>query len=172
MTQYPKTNAGIVGLAESMLAGFTEHADIFTQADPAALQQAMEEFNNVDNALAKAKERLATAAVLKREKLSQLHSAMKRQIKQAEIDCADAPEKLTQIGWGPRSNRKETEPPAQPVGLTVAAETDSTVFLEWRKSPKAGSTVKCYNVERRQADGGNWSDWQLAATALDIESFY
>lgn len=170
MAQYPRNQAGLVALATSMVAGFTEHADIFINANPPALQQAIDEYNNADKAFVEAKEQLAAAAADKLEKFNQLQSVIKGQIKLSEVDCCDDPCKLVQIGWGPRKNPEGIKPPAPAVGLKVIAQTDSTIFLQWQKGSRNSENfgpVIYYNIERRQATDDGFSDWQLAASVAN-----
>ena len=178
MAQYPKTQAEIVDLATLMLTGFTDYPHIFTNADPAALQRAIDQYNNADNALAEAKEKAAAAAAVKLEKLNQLQSAMKRQIKQSELDCADDPGKLVQIGWGPKAEAQSMQAPFAPGNLKIIAQgigdennDKGILHLSWKKSAfKRARFVRFYNIERRQMakeQSEPSGQWQCIASVID-----
>lgn len=104
MAQFPRTQAETVELAESILTGLTQHADIFKTGDPNELRKSLDEYNSADIALAESQKRVSIAASSKREVFNRMLLATKRLIKQAELDSADDPSQLELIGWGPRKN--------------------------------------------------------------------
>ena len=94
MARLPKTQAETVNLVEAMLKGFTEHADVFKNAEPDKLRRLLEEFNSASDTLAKAQKEAAEAAKQKLESFNEMKKISKRLIRQAELDCADDPAKL------------------------------------------------------------------------------
>jgi hypothetical protein len=171
MARYPRNQAALAALVESMLAGFAKHPADFPHSDPAALQSAMDEYKAADNVLLDVKGQMAIAAGEKLKKYNQLKSIAKKQIRLCEVDCAGQPVKLNQIGWGPRKDAEPLEPPAQPLGLKATAADGESVFLSWQKNNTNGSgPVRAYIIERRQKlSEGEFDKWQLSGTCLNTE---
>ena len=91
---------------------------------------------------------------------------MKNDLKLSEVDTTADPTKLTQIGWGPKSEPSPTIPPNMPVNLTPVSEGAGTVTLKWDK-PSNGSTggyVRNYLIQRRDKDSGVFGPWSLLDT--------
>ena len=166
MAQYPRTQAQIASLADSLIGGFTAHPQDFPHADVPSLETARDEFIAASNTLTDAESAVAVAAKEKLEKLQQLEATMKTNIKIASVDCSDDPEKLSMIGWGAKRDPQPIDAPGQPTNLAVIAQSEDTVFLNWRKAArKAGGPVRTYIIERRTPP----QDWQLARTSLNAE---
>lgn len=171
MAQIPRTQADISFLADSMIAGFTAHPADFPHADISSLQNAKDAFLQASNNLTDAESAAAIAAEQKQEKLQQLETAIKKNIKMASVDCSGNPEKLVEIGWSTRRDAQPIAPPAQPTCLKIIAQTEDTLFLSWKKPPRnAGGPARFYSIEKRQFIGDDWSDWTLAANALNNEA--
>jgi hypothetical protein len=167
MAQYPRTQAQIASLADSLIGGFTAHPQDFPHADVPSLETARDEFIAASNTLTDAESAVAVAAKEKLEKLQRLEVTIKTNIKMASVDCGDDPEKLAEICWGPKRAPQPIAPPGQPTNLAVIAQSEDTVFLNWCKAArKAGGPVRTYIIERRS----NNQDWTLVSTALNNEA--
>ena len=176
--RFPRTQSDTVALADNMIAGFNEHADIFVHGDPIALQTARDQYAAASAALAEAQANAALAATAKAEKFERLQEEMKKQVKLAVVDTSDDPVELGYIGWGSKHEPQPIEAPAQPSSLKVVAQGTGMVCLSWRKGRSNAQhgqahgcgPERCFVVQRRQFDEHGWSDWQPGATALNNEA--
>ena len=176
MPIFPTKETEVVALAETMVAGYTAHPADFPSIDPltdlVALQAALSGYQvdkqtQVDS-MAQAK--IATGT--KSAKLDDLSELMKNDLKLSEVDVADAPEKLAQIGWGPRQQPQPVPAPAPPTNLHPVAEGQGILWLAWdRPATDSGGPVRNFVVERRQqpAGGGDFGSWAIIGTALNNE---
>lgn len=169
MAQYPRTQAQISALAESMIGGFSQHPDYYPHSDCPALQQALADYNAASNDLVSAQSQVAIAAEIKRQKLDSLQEVMKNQLKLSQVDCTSDPVKLECIGWSPRREPQSIEAPSQPLNLRIAAQSDCCLFLEWDKPPyDVTRPVRYYKLERRKVEQTT-EDWQMIATSINNE---
>jgi hypothetical protein len=174
MPKFPTKESEVVALAESMIAGYTAHPADFPSIDPAtdltALQAALDNYqtqkSSQDDAWSQAK--IATAT--KDGQLDALVELMKNDLKVSEVDVASDPQKLSEIGWGPRQDPQPVEPPGQPINLHPVAEGQGMLWLAWDR-PASGGPVRNYIIERRQqpAGGGEFGDWAIVGSALNNE---
>jgi hypothetical protein len=172
MSSFPRNELEIVALAEQMIAGYTTHPADFPSIEPAveltALQAALTNLQNLkqnqENAISQAQ--IATAT--KGAALVELVRAMKSDLKLSEVDTVTNPEKLTEIGWGPKSPAVPITAPNTPNNLTaVFGEGNGTISLEWDKSlSDPNKPVMNYIVERREqlAPKGAFTEWRTADT--------
>ena len=110
------------------------------------------------------------ATVAKNESLDTLKEVMLNCLKSSEVDVADDPGKLTEIGWGPKTIPQSTEPPGEPKNLIVAEEGRTTLQLRWDR-PQPEGFIRNYIIERRQlAGGGSLGNWTVIGTALDTQT--
>ena len=168
--RYPRQQAEVVSLVDSMISGISEHSAIFTHCNAAALQTARNEYEEANNALMDTESAMALAAKRKLEKFNKLQQEMKKQIKLGVVDTVDNPVQLGLIGWGAKRAPQQIEIPGSPTNLKITAQGDNgMICLVWDKS-RDGGPVRCYTIERRQCNGSNpYGDWMLAATALNNE---
>jgi len=163
--RYPRQQAEVVALVDQMIAGITEHSDIFVHCDAAVLQAARDEYEQANEVLIDAQAQVAIASVAKLERFNQLQQEMKRQIKLGVVDTSNNPVELSYIGWGTKRTPTPLEIPAQPTELKITAQGSGMLCLIWNKG-KGGGPIRAYIIERRS----NNQDWQLAATALNNEA--
>lgn len=174
MPTFPTKELEVVALANSMIAGYTANPGDFPSIDPlvelVALQAALDTYqaDKVSQEAAKSQAQIAT--VTKTSTLDALAELMRNDLKLSEVDVAASPEKLTEIGWGPRQQPQPVPAPASPTDLKSIAEGQGTIWLEW-KSPISGGPVRNYIIERRDepAGGGEFGDWSIVGTALNNE---
>jgi hypothetical protein len=170
MPIFPRTEAEVVALAETMIAGYTAHAADFPSVTVADLQTALDTYQTDKNSQEDARAQAKIATETKDTKLDDLMELMKNDLKLSEVDVADDPEKLAQIGWGPRQQPQPVPLPGQPVNFVPTAEGPGDVWLEW-DSPENGGIIRNYIIERRvqPAEGGDFSDWEVIGTSLDTK---
>ena len=169
MAQFPSKENDVMSLAISMLSGFTVHPLDFPSVDPTALSTALGAFQNQKISQEDARSQAQIATVEKVEMLDSLVEEMKKVIKLAEIDTAANPEKLTEIGWGPKQPPQPVVPPGQPDNLRPVAEGEGTVWLQWDR-PLSGGAVTDYIIQRRDASAeGQFGPWSLVTTTYNRE---
>ena len=182
MATYPRIQSEISALVESMIAGYSEHPGDFPSADVAILQTARDEYRTTSEALTDAQSAAKLAAVEKAEKLERLQAVMKAQLKRSQVDTASQPEKLSQIGWGPKAESQSMRAPSQPTNLKIVAQgiggednNKGILHLAWEKSAfKRARFVRYYCIERRQlplnGDGeAAFGPWGHIASVIDNE---
>lgn len=164
MPVFPKKEAEIVALAQTMLAGLTAHPADFPSITAAELQSILSIFTASRDIQENARAAAQLATVNKEETLTDLVSFMKNNLKLAEVDTAANPTKLTEIGWGPKAQPKDKAAPASPSNLMSYYEGPGSLTLEWVKPiHDANRPVANYIIQRRQqvSTGGEFSDWLL-----------
>ena len=176
MANYPRRQADIYALALSMIKGFTEHPDYFPDADAATLQTALDEFDEASKQLQLANARTKAAAVMKKEKLNNLQTVMKGQLKLSQVDCTGEPVRLGFIGWGPVAEPSDMPVPKQPGVLEITAQgvggegenRTGIIGLRWRKPVGTSRrAISYYAIERRQMQPKPADLWQHAGSAID-----
>ena len=174
MPKFPRSESEVVVLVETMIAGYTAHPADFPSIDPLtdlpALQAALDGYQADRNGQEDARAQAKIATVTKDAKLDALVELMKNDLKLSEVDVADDPEKLAQIGWGPRQQPQPVPPPGQPNNLHPVAEGQGMLWLAWDR-PANGGPIRNYIVERREqpAGGGEFGAWAIVGTALNNE---
>ncbi|GAF68669.1 unnamed protein product, partial [marine sediment metagenome] len=159
MATYPRTQSEISALTESMIAGYTEHPGDFPGADVAALQTARDQYHAASKALTDAQSAAKLAVEVKAEKLELLQAITRQELKKAQVDTIDEPEKLAFIGWGPKADPQSVQAPSAPGNLRITAqgiigeEKKGLLGLQWTKSAfKRARFVRYYSVQRRQIE--------------------
>jgi len=177
MPKFPNKEADVVALAEAMIAGYTAHPADFPSIDPLvdlpALQTALTDYQTNKNSQEDARAQAQLATVTKASTLDALMELMKNDLKLSEVDVVDSPEKLAEIGWGPRQQPQPVAAPGQPTNLHPVAEGQGIVWLEWdRPAAGSGGPVRNYIIERREqpAGGGEFGAWAIVGTALNNEA--
>ena len=171
MPKFPKTEAEIVALAETMVAGYTLHAVDFPSVTVADLSTVLSNYKSQRQSQENARSQAQISTVTKDEKLDTLVELMRNDLKVSEVDVTSDPEKLTEIGWGPRQQPQPIIAPGSPSELHPIAEGQGTILLKWEKpATSSGGAVRNYIVERRQqAQGGEFGAWSLANTTYNCE---
>ncbi len=176
MPTFPTKEANVVVLVETMIAGYTAHAADFPSIDPltdlVALQAALDGYQADRNSQEDARAQAKIATVTKDGKLDVLTELIKNDLKLSEVDVADDPEKLTQIGWGPRQDPQPVEAPGQPANLHPVAEGQGMLWLAWDSpATDSGGPIRNYIIERREqpVGGGEFGTWAIEGTALNNE---
>jgi len=172
---FPRTEIETTSLCEQMIAGLELHAEDFSGITPAMLAEMQAALADYHTQRAAQEEAQAQAKVLtsrKAEKLEKVIELMKANIKRAQIDCTQAPEKLGYIGWGPRADAQGyiPTPPSQPRVLRIIAEGSGDIWFEWDEGEK--SRINNWIIERRDqlAPGGDFGPWLLAGTSVNTQA--
>jgi hypothetical protein len=162
MARYPRTQNEIAALAGRTINGYREHPADFPTADPDAIQAALDSFNDFSNQLTQAQAQATLIAKEKQHALDELNKVLKGQIKRSEVDAADEPVKLTEIGWGTTAQRQPLTAPHQPTDLVCTSQGDGTASFEWEKAA-TGSRPTGYILQRRLASGAGQESggWKL-----------
>ena len=155
MPIFPKTEAGIIALAQQVEGGLNNNLKL--SDSPVA----KEDFTAMLSAfLAKRDSIIVKEAGLgvdydeKEDLLDDLTEAMKRVIDFLDSKTGGDPTELASIGWG-TSSTPTKQPPGQPRTLEIISETDANLFLDW-KSAIDGGRAASYRVERRERPSGAW----------------
>jgi hypothetical protein len=173
MSKFPKTETDVMSLADQMCVGLANHAADFPSITPAqvgALQETLESYRNYRVQQETAKGQAQIATVTKDQSFDELTTLMKNALKKAETDTVADPQKLYEIGWGPRQAPQPIIAPGSPTELHPIAEGQGTIWLAWNK-PETGGPVWNYIIERRQQaqTGGDFGPWTLANTTYNCE---
>jgi hypothetical protein len=171
MPRFPKSEPEIVALAEEMIAGYTSHAADFPSVTVAQLSTMLTNYKNQKQTQENAEGQAQIATVTKDEKLDGLVELMKNDLKLSEVDVTDDPEKLYEIGWGPRSQPTPILAPGSPTELHPTAEGQGSIGLIWEKPASgSGGPVRNYIIERRdQQQGSDFGPWTLCNTTYNCE---
>lgn len=171
MPKFPAKEADVVALAESMIAGYTDHPTDFPSVSAeslTALQTALADYQTNKQSQVSAKAQAKIATETKDGQFDSLANLMKNDLKLSEVDATENPEKLSEIGWGPRQQPQPITTPGQPGTLCSTAEGPGNIWLKWGK-PANGGPVRSYVVESRQqpAGGGEFTNWAVVGTNLN-----
>jgi hypothetical protein len=173
MAQFPKLEADIIALANSMIAGYGAHAADFPCSNALSLIKALTDFNKTKIAQIDALAAAQVATESKNLKLADLEEKMKDELQMSEVDVGSDSEKLGYIGWGLKAPLSPADPPGQPRNLDLVALGAGSIFLDW-KAPARGSSgaVRYYVIERREqpAGGGVFGSWAQVGIALETEA--
>jgi len=171
MASFPKRENDIIALADQMVAGFTAHAADFPSVTVADLTTALTAYKTQRQTQEAAEGQSQIATVTKEEKLDALITMMKSDLKISEVDTVSDPEKLYEIGWGPRNQPTPILPPGSPTELHPTAEGQGIIALVWnRPATNGGGPVRNYIVERHdQQQGGTFGPWNLVQTTYNTE---
>ncbi len=145
-----------------MIAGYTAHTVDFPSADPIGLQAALSGFLTDKQSQEDAKAQAQIATATKTGTLDSLEDMMKTELKKSELDTAGNPDKLLEIGWGPKAEPVPVLPPDAPSNLIPIDEGPGDLTLQWDKpAHDRNRPVDNYAVERRYqlTPGGEFGDW-------------
>lgn len=169
MGQFPNSESNVATLAEEMIAGFTDHTDIYPAPPVAAenLTTFKGLYVSAKNGLVAAEAAYEQAKTAKNVALDELVQKMKKDLRYAENTVDGSDDLLRLIGWSGRKAPSPTPPPGQTQLLTVPRQEEASVDLAW-KAPADGGKPNAYRVMRRERPSGPWMD---VATAIETEAF-
>lgn len=151
MATFPTTEPEVTTLAISILGGLNNHPEDFENIDPMPLASAYSLFNASRTELESARAAYRRAMDAKNTALATLKAIMRQDIKQAEIDNLSTPDKLYEIGWGPKANPNRITAPGAPTNLRSRYEGPGILEFSWDK-PKSGGAVRNYCLYRTTND--------------------
>jgi hypothetical protein len=174
MAVFPKAENDVVALAQQIVDGLTNHAGDFPSVnhlEAVHLDDTLTNYKGLRTQQDNAKSQAQIATVTKQEGYQELIILMKNALKKAETDSVIDPEKLSEIGWGPKSDPTPINSPGTPTELEAAKEGEGTVVLRWTKPPfDTNKPVRNYIIERRQQlPDKTFGPWELAQTTYDAE---
>ena len=168
MATFPRSEAQIKALAQTMVTGLTESAGDFPAPPVAAgdLQALLDSFITLCAEQVAALATAEQATQTKTAGLEELVTAMKADLRYAEDAVNRDDAKLSALGWGGRASGTALQPPGQPRTLEAPRQGEGWVFLDWKK-PSDGGKVAAYKIERRERPA---SDWMLVSMAIESEA--
>ncbi len=165
MPKFPKKESQILQLANQMYSGYTAHVADFPSVPWWTLITKRFFYNSARDAQVNAVAQNHLATIAKTESLLKLTQLMKGYLKRSEVDTADNPEKLAEIGWAPKASPRSSFLPTAPRDLKIETQERTTVKLSWER-PAESRNVRNYIIERRDAHrGGEFTNWQLVTIA-------
>jgi len=168
MATFPRTEAQIKALAQTMVTGLTESAADFPSPPVLAadLQALLDSFITLCDEQVGALAAAEQATQTKAAGLEELVTAMKADLRYAEDAVNRDDAKLSALGWGGRASGTALPPPGQPRTLEAPRQGEGWVFLDWKK-PSDGGKVAAYKIERRERPTGTWT---LVSMAIESEA--
>ncbi len=162
MSSFPRREESVATLATTMLNGFGDHPADFPTVDPLPLSDAITQYNIKKAAQIEAVSDAKIATEAKNEAFDEMMDLMKEDLKTAEVDTNDDPEKLSYIGWGPKDARTPMEVPNAPIGLVAFFNGTGQLNLKWKKSGyDSAKPVYSYIIQRRDqlSEGSEFGEW-------------
>jgi len=168
MARFPRTEAEVIALAQSMVSGLTGNAAIYPAPPvvPLDLGALVSAYTTAKNAAIAATAAAEDATASKDDALEDLADAMKSDIRYAENTVDYDDDKLKLIGWAGKKAPTPLAIPGQTRLLESPRQGDGWVFLDW-KAPIDGGAPSAYKVMRRERPAGAWED---VATAVITEA--
>lgn len=167
MAKFPKSEAEIIALARSIIAGISENSDFpsppFSASELSNMIDALTDQIVVqDSAYSAAQQATET----KRSMTNDTVLVMKAILHYAQDVVHGNDAKLTALGWGgiAAPTPHVLQPPGQPLALEAPLQSDGVLTLQWTV-PATGGEAAFYKIERREpADG---SAWMIVGTAVE-----
>ena len=161
MAAFPKVEVSIKTLATTVLEGCREHADVFSNIDTTALENAIIKYDSASYDKQEAAARAKITTKRKNQALDELIELLREDLKLAEVDTADNPKELSYIGWSAGLEKSKIQPPLSPSGLVAIFDGTGYLSMKWDKS-KYDTRRPVYNyiIQRRDLLGtGEFGDW-------------
>lgn len=171
MPTFPRKENDVLSLVNNMISGYTDHAADFPSCDVVGLTAARDAYVSALNAQADAAAAAKIATETKNSALRELEKTAQTELKKSEADCADNPQDLEYIGWGPRQTPQPTDPPGQVRDLDITFQGRGLLTMDW-KAPASGEggPVRSYVIERRDKNGENFTAWAQVSVAVEKEA--
>jgi hypothetical protein len=164
MARFPESEPEIAALARLLVQGLGQATEDFPAPPVPAeeLQAKLDAYHATAAATVVAETALREQHAAKDRALEELVDDMKANLKYAEVAVRDQPEKLSQLGWGPRRSARPLKQPGEVRDIRIVSEGDTWVILSWNP-PVDGGPVGAYKIQRKQQDG----DWTDVATSVE-----
>lgn len=157
MAQFPRTEAEIDALAESLISGLRSDREEFP-SPPVPLDQleaSLEAYHSARQRSIEASARAKAATREKAEALKRLVSEVKTNLRYAENTSGYHHATLKRLGWGGRRPKTPMDAPGEVLALRIVEQGPGWIELKWRK-PHEGGEVKAYRIERCKRGGDRW----------------
>ena len=155
-------------LCDKMTYGYYRHAADFPRVFRSILMSRRSSYNTAKKDFKQARANIRIQAKATERKLLELKQVMKNCLQKSEVDVASNPEKLKQIGWGPRTEPQPVQLPSQPTDLQLISKENQTVKLKWVR-PDDSQPVRNYVIERREQTSEGLSDWTIVQISYNTE---
>jgi hypothetical protein len=167
MARFPEREADIKALAQNIISGLLNNPDFpDPPVAPADLQALLDAFIGAGDDQVAAQAAAQQATEVKRDRQTDLTSAMRRVLRYAENAVDNNNAKLTALGWSGPAPKTPLQVPGQPRLLEAPRQGPGWLFLDW-KAPIDGGRPASYRIERRKLPGG---DWEIAGMAVATET--
>jgi hypothetical protein len=167
MPNFPKTEAEVIKLAQSIIRGMQENPDFpSSPVSTSDLQNSLNEFTSANDAQVAAYAAAEQSTDVKQAKYEKVITDMKTMLRYAENAVHGDDAKLSVLDWGGRREKTPLTAPGQARLLEVMQQTAGGLTLRWKK-PVEGGAPSFYKIERRERAEGNW---ELAGTASETET--
>lgn len=168
--RFPRSEADIAALAELVVQGLEQAAEDFPSPPVPApdLRARMAAVQAARAAAVTAESEFKEQHALKDEAIEELVDSLKANLKYAEFAVRDQPEKLSKLGWSLRRDGTPLQPPGEVRDISIRAEGDTWVILQWNK-PVDGGAPGVYRIQRRQ-DGTPWEELGIATATEQLVS--
>ncbi len=159
MARFPNSEPEIAALALLVVQGLGQATEDFPAppVPPNELQARLEVYNTSLAATVVAETAIRGQHAVKDRALEELVDGVKADLKYAEVVVRDRPERLSQLGWGPRRGANSLAVPGEVRDIRIRVEGDNWVVFDW-KPPVDGGTAAAYTIQRRKREGGSWRD--------------
>ena len=159
MARFPESEPEITALALLVAQGLGQATEDFPAppVPPEELQAKLDAYNSTAAATVVAETAVREQHAAKDRALEELVDDTKANLKYAEVAVRDQPEKLSQLGWGPRRGASSLAAPGEVRDIRIVSEGDTWIILSWNP-PVDGGAVAAYKIQRRKRDGGSWKD--------------
>jgi hypothetical protein len=166
MPNFPKTEAEVISLAQSIINGMTNNPDFPSPpVTPAALQASLNSFLGSRDAQTAAYAAAEQSTDVKQGDYESMTTEMKMMLRYAEDAVHGDDSKLSALNWGARREKTPLAAPGQVRLLQVAQLVEGRLTLRWKK-PIEGGSPSYYKIERCERTAGGWA---LAGTASITE---
>ena len=170
MPRFPNSEAEIAAIGELVADGLEQAPEDFPSPPVPAtvLREKVEALGDIRAEVVVAETAFREKHALKDEILEDVADSTKAILKYAEFAVRDRPEKLNQLGWGPRRSSTALEAPGEVRNMKVAGEGDDWVVLRWM-SPTEGGKAGFYKIQRK-VEGNPWEDVDTATATEQLMS--
>jgi hypothetical protein len=163
--RFPEAEPEIAALAQLLVQGLGQATEDFPAppVPPEELRAKLDAYHATAAATVVAETAVREQHAAKDLALEDLVDDMKANLKYAEVAVRDQPEKLNQLGWGPRRSPVSLKEPGEVRDIRIVSEGDSWVILSWNP-PVDGGQVGAYKIQRKGQSGA----WKDIGTSVDI----
>jgi hypothetical protein len=163
--RFPEAEPEIAALAQLLVQGLGQATEDFPAppVPPEELRAKLDAYHATAAATVVAETAVREQHAAKDLALEDLVDDMRANLKYAEVAVRDQPEKLNQLGWGPRRSPVSLKEPGEVRDIRIVSEGDSWVILSWNP-PVDGGQVGAYKIQRKGQSGA----WKDIGTSVDI----